>query len=335
MNQYHPDFPADFLLEYLEHGPKDGKKRFLTYTVFRFFTALDKEMDSLAGYLAEHMDNPPSEKDFSILCDYLQADYFFSPSISMHSNDLLYLYYAISIAADVNGSGSLVLDPLMSKYCPDVLRASYDDASFSLDFVYEKELSFWAALYICLSSYESELPALLPEFSHIYWEDLHFTCADFVLYDFFDEYFEIRNCLYHPEFEELIQTLVLATLQYYHTDAEQLAMDTLFQVKHPSAGLAGLYRFGAISIRELPPLDEAGQMMQKLLEYAAAYELRSNLYDYHLEEDKTITLTNWKENLKWHYVQYSNVYNLAISSFYSAFLSKALLKEEWLKLVTS
>ena len=66
-----------------------------------------------------------------------------------------------------------------------------------------------------------------------------------------------------------------------------------------------------------------------VLSYAAAYELRNNLYDYHLDEDKTITLTNWKENLKWHYVQYTNVYNLALSSFVAACYSRKLLQKQF------
>ena len=68
-------------------------------------------------------------------------------------------------------------------------------------------------------------------------------------------------------------------------------------------------------MKDLPVPADAAVLMKHILSYAPAYELRNNLYDYHLDEDKTITLTNWKENLKWHYVQYTNVYNLALSSF--------------------
>lgn len=329
MNQYHPDFPADFLLKYLEDDEEEGLQRFQTYVIFRIFTTLEKKECSLASTLKTQMNLSLTEDDFSTISNYLQDDFFFSPSFADNSNDLLFLYYAIHIAADKNGTGSMLLDRLLSKYCPQALKASYDDASFALDFVYEDELAFWAALYICLSSYETELPSLLPEFSRIYWDDLHFTVADFVLYDFFDEYFEVKNCLRREDFKELIDTLVLATLRSFQTDLEQFTMDALFQIKHPSASLAGIYRFGALDMHALPTLDVASQMMQKILEYAVAYELRTNLYDYHLDEDKTITLTNWKENLKWHYVQYTNVHNLALSSFHSAFLSQKLLKVQW------
>ncbi len=333
MNQYHPDFPADFLLEYLEHDSQKSMQRFQSYVIFRFFTALEKKELSLADTLKAQINISLTEDDFSTISNFLQEDYFFSPSFADNSNDLLFLYYAIHIASDRNGTGAMLLDQLLSKYCPQALKASYDDASFALDFVYEDELAFWAALYICLSSYETELPSLLPEFSRIYWDDLHFTVADFVLYDFFDEYFEVKNCLHRDDFTELIDTLVLATLRSIQTDLEQFTMDALFLIKHPSASLAGIYRFGALDIHDLPTLDAASQMMQKILEYAVAYELRSNLYDYHLDEDKTITLSNWKENLKWHYVQYTNVHNLALSSFHSAFLSQKLLKAQWSKTI--
>ena len=82
------------------------------------------------------------------------------------------------------------------------------------------------------------------------------------------------------------------------------------------------------SIHYSTPAD-AAVLMKHILSYAAAYELRNNLYDYHLDEDKTITLTNWKENLKWHYVQYTNVYNLALSSFVAACYSRKLLQKQF------
>jgi hypothetical protein len=44
---------------------------------------------------------------------------------------------------------------------------------------------------------------------------------------------------------------------------------------------------------------------------------------------RTISLTNWKENLKWHYVQYTNVYNLALSSFVAACYSRKLLQKQF------
>lgn len=328
MNEYNPNFPANLLLEYLEHGPADGLKRFQTYTLYRLFSALSKKDASIAASLYKQLGKKPSLEDFSMLTDYLESDFYFSPSFVADSFDPFFLYCAISVT---NGSedGSILLDPLLSKYCKEALTTCYDDASFTLDFVYEDDTAFWAALYICLTGYEAELPELLPEFSRIYWDDLKFTCGDFVLYDFMDEYFEVKDSLHKAEFTELIQTLVLAVLQSFNTDLEQFTMDALFQLKHPSSRFCSLYSFGAIDISALPPLDTASRSMQHILEYAAAYELRNNLYDYHLGEDNTITLTNWKENLKWHYVQYTNVYNLALDSFYSASLSHQLLKKQF------
>ncbi len=338
MNDFNPDFPADLLIEYLEHGPRKGLQRFKTYTTYRFFCSLSRKLSpsnhgvpalvQMLGTLSEYELHPDS---FDTISEYLMEDSYFSPAIASDSFDTLYLYYAICITADPDGIGQILLDKLLSEHCPDVLKAGYDDASFTLDFVYENELAFWAALYICLTNYEAELPSLLPEFSRIYWKDLHFTCADFVVYDFADEYFETKDCFHKEAFQELIQTLVLATLQSFRTDVKQLCIDALFPLKHPASRFAGLYSFAGIDVKDLPSLDTAEQMMQHLLEYAAAYELRNNLFDYHLEEDNTITLDNWKEKLKWHYVQYTNVYNMAFDTFYSAVLANKLLKKQFLE----
>ena len=67
------------------------------------------------------------------------------------------------------------------------------------------------------------------------------------------------------------------------------------------------------------------------LAYATAYELRNHLYDYHLDEDKTITFENWKDKLKWHYVQYNNVYNMAFMTYYAANLSMRMVKKQFME----
>ena len=144
-----------------------------------------------------------------------------------------------------------------------------------------------------------------------------------------DEYFETKNCSANPAFQEMTDTLVLATLQSFDTDLENFTLDGLFQLKHPSGRFAAVYRSGAIDMKDLPVPADAAVLMKHILSYSAAYELRNNLYDYHLDEDKTITLTNWKENLKWHYVQYTNVYNLALSSFVAACYSRKLLQKQF------
>ena len=144
-----------------------------------------------------------------------------------------------------------------------------------------------------------------------------------------DEYFETKNCSANPAFQEMTDTLVLATLQSFDTDLENFTLDGLFQLKHPAGRFAAIYRSGAIDMKDLPVPADAAVLMKHILSYAAAYELRNNLYDYHLDEDKTITLTNWKENLKWHYVQYTNVYNLALSSFVAACYSRKLLQKQF------
>ena len=106
-------------------------------------------------------------------------------------------------------------------------------------------------------------------------------------------------------------------------------MEVLVQLKHPTSQFAGLYQLGAIGCKNLPPLDVAGRRMEKILEYAAAYELRNHLFDYHLDEDKTITFDNWKDKLKWHYMQYNNVYNMAFMTYYAANLSMRMVKKQF------
>ena len=157
---------------------------------------------------------------------------------------------------------------------------------------------------------------------------MHFAFEDCVLYEFADTYFEVNDCLHKEEFQELIEALMLATLTSFHTDLEQLTMEGLFSVKHPASHFGAVFCAGAIECSPLPPLDEATNLMHDMLFYACAYELRNNLYDYHLDEDKTVTLSNWKEKLQWHYVQYTNVYNLALSSFYAACLMRKMLKKQ-------
>lgn len=38
-------------------------------------------------------------------------------------------------------------------------------------------------------------------------------------------------------------------------------------------------------------------MLANLFRYAALYELRSHLFDFHLDEDRLITLDNWQTEL--------------------------------------
>ena len=204
----------------------------------------------------------------------------------------------------------------------------FSNVDVDLDLLLQTEVQFYAALAICSIHY-STLIALLPKFAAAYMEDLHFTCEDFILYDFMDEYFETKNCSANPAFQEMTDTMVLATLQSFDTDLENFTLDGLFQLKHPAGRFAAIYRSGAIDMKDLPVPADAAVLMKHILSYAAAYELRNNLYDYHLDEDKTITLTNWKENLKWHYVQYTNVYNLALSSFVAACYSRKLLQKQF------
>lgn len=331
MNQFDtPYFSSEFILEY-SRGEADRAKRVQTYVAFRFLTALLKEEQVLAKALEEHLGCELTADGFAEIEEYLMDDLYFTPVFTEHSFDALAFYYALQVTKEKDGMAALYLDKLMSLYAAEALRTNYDDAFFSLEFAYENELLYWAALYICLTGYEESLDDILPEFARIYWKELQFTCGDFLLYDFLNEYFEEKDVLHSPKFKELNHTLVLATLQSFRTDAEGFAMEVLIQLKHPSSQFAGLYQLGAVGCKDLPTLDLAAKRMEKILEYATAYELRNHLYDYHLDEDKTITFDNWKDKLKWHYMQYNNVYNMAFMTYYAANLSMRMVKKQFLE----
>ncbi len=320
-------FPVEFLIDYLENGPEENTDRFQKYVVYRFLSYAAKENISVVEQLHDTLDCPVSEENIHDIYKFLEEDFYFSPAFAENSFDPLLLYYSIVIIEDKSGFGIAILNRILKEACPEIASVDFSNEALELDLLIETEVQFYAALAICSIHYNT-LPLLLPKFAAAYMEDLHFTCEDFILYDFMDEYFETRNCLAQPAFQELIDTLVTATLQSFNTDLENFTLDGLFQLKHPSGRFAGIYRSGALDMRELPIPADAAALMKNILSYAAAYELRNNLYDYHLDEDKTITLTNWKENLKWHYVQYTNVYNLALSSFVAACYSRKLLKKQ-------
>ncbi len=330
MNQYDtPYFPVDFILTYIKNEKVQGLKRLQTYASFRFLATVAKEHPDLVKDLTAHSREALTMNGFDKLTSYLEEDLYFSPSFAENSFEPVLLLFSIEMVEENDGTMAVYMDRILSEYCPDALRVNYDDASFALDFAYENELLYWAAFYISVTGYESALEDILPEFARIYWNDLNFSCGDFLLYDFLNQYFETADVLHDERFIELNQTLVQAVLQSFQTDAERLAMDVMLQLKRPSSYFAGLYQSGVIAIRDLPSVEVAGRRMQKILEYAAAYELRNNLYDFHLDEDKTVTFENWKNDLKWHYVQYSNVYNMAFMTFYASEVSRHLLKKQF------
>ena len=321
-------FPTEFLIEYLDNGPDENMERFQKYVIYRFLSFAAKENPSIIKELHNTLDIPLSSDHFSDITDFLEKDFYFSPSFAENSFDPVLLCYSIAIVDDRSGFGFAILNRIFKEICPEILSVDFSDVDLALDVLLETEIQFYAALSICSVHY-STLTTLLPKFAAAYMEDLHFTCEDFILYDFMDEYFETKNSLSLPAFTELIDTLVLATLQSFDTDLENFTLDGLFQLKHPSGRFSSVYRSGAIDMKDLPVPSDAAIMMKHILSYAAAYELRNNLYDYHLDEDKTVTLANWKETLKWHYVQYTNVYNLALSSFLNACYARKLLKKQF------
>jgi len=331
MNQFDtPYFSFEFVLEYMK-GDADRAKRVQTYAAYRFLSALIKEEPVLVKGLEEHVGCELAVESYDEIEAFLMEDLYFTPVFAENSFDALTFYYALQVTKEKDGMAAMYMDKLMSLYAAEALRVSYDEPSFALDFAFENELLYWAAFYLCVTGYESSLEDILPEFARIYWKDLQFTCGDFLLYDFLSEYFECKDILHCKEFQELNHTLVLATLQSFRTDLESFAMEVLIQLKHPTSQFAGLYQFGAVGCKDLPTLDVAGRRMEKILEYATAYELRNHLYDYHLDEDKTITFENWKDKLKWHYVQYNNVYNMAFMTYYAANLSMRMVKKQFIE----
>ena len=331
MNQFDtPYFSTEFILEYIK-GEESRVRRVQTYTAFRFLSVLLKNEPVLAKALEEHLGCELQESGYEEIEAFLMEDLYFTPVFTENSYDTLAFYFALQVTKEKDGVAAMYMDKLLSLYAADALRINYDEVSFALDFLYENELLYWAALYIAVTSYETSLEDILPEFARIYWKDLQFTCGDMLLYDFLNEYFGQKDVLHCTEFKELNHTLVLATLQSFRTDLEGFAMEVLMQLKHPSSQFAGLYQFGAVGCKDLPTLEVAGKRMEKILEYATAYELRNHLYDYHLDEDKTITFANWKDKLKWHYVQYNNVYNMAFMTYYTANLSMRMVKKQFLE----
>lgn len=325
---FHPFFPTDFLIEYLENGSENNMERFQTYVVYRFLSSAAKEHPDVVTELRDTLECPVSMDSLTDIFRFLEKDDYFSPSFSENSFDALLLFYAIAIINDKSGFGIAVLNRLIKKITPEIASVDFSNTALELNLLLETKIQFYAALSVCSIHY-STLFLFLPKFSAAYKEDFHFTCEDFVLYDFMNEYFGTKNCLSQPAFSEMIDTLVLATLQSFRTDLENFTLDALFQLKHPSGRFASLYRSGAVDMTDLPTPSDASALMKHILSYAAAYELRNNLYDYHLDEDKTITLTNWKTDLKWHYVQYTNVYYHALSSFVTACCSKKLLTKQF------
>lgn len=318
-------FPSEFILDYRKE--EAGAKRLLTYTIFRFLSCAGADNAALPSLLKEKSSRPVTEADFSLIEDYLSGDYYFSPSFTPDSFDPFYLCTAIMLAQDVCAGNTALPDELIRQYAPVAASLPYADGGLDLSALLTTGTDFYAALAFCIMHHEAALPAILPRFTEAYRPEFHFTCEDFILFDFMDEYFEEKNCRRHPSFVKLIDTLVTATLNYYDTD-----FGTILEKECAPGGssrFAGINRCGNIQLPAITDTDKACHMLAGLFRYAAAYELRNNLFDFHLEDDRLITLSNWEEKLRWHYVQYSNVYQLALDSFHSAMLARALLKKQF------
>lgn len=331
MNQcYDQFFPAEFLMDYLENGSADAEDRFLTYVMFRFFSAVEKNDNSFFKTLSSQLTYPIANSDFSKITDFLAKDFYFSPSFQENSFDPYFLLCAIHIVNDQSEKGSLVFLHELNIRCPQIASTDFDEANLDFDYLIQTEEDFFAALYLSYTKHRISFDELLPKFAARYWPELHFTCEDFVLYDFMNEYFGLKNCLADENFLELIDTLVQATLNYNNSTISTLAISEAPAILNGTASrFAGTKRFASVALSDTFHSEELEAILTELFRYAAAYELRNNLFDFHLDEDKFITLDNWKEKLHWHYVQYSNVYELALSSFYTACLSRKLLKKEF------
>lgn len=329
MEQYKEQlFPSDFILDYIQDEAQ--KKRFLTYVAFRFLSFAGEGDTTLPTRLKEALSCPFTPQAFTVIEDYLMEDYYFSPSFRQGTYEPLYLYAAISLVSAAHPKELAFFEELIATYCPVAASLCYEDNGLQLASILQTGSDFYAALYLAVTSHETKLSSLLPKFTEAYAESYHFTCEDYILFDFMDEYFEQKHCIRHASFTELIDTLVAATLNYYNTDFDTLVeKDAAQALSGASSRFAGTKRIGSIIITASTEHDTTCRMLANIFRYAAMYELRNNLFDFHLEDDKLITLDNWKENLRWHYVQYANVYDLALDSFYAAMLSRELLKAQF------
>lgn len=335
MNQcYEPFFPTEFLVDYLKNGGSE-ENRFSVYVAYRFLSTSAKEDSSLPQKLKELLSYSATEHDFEKILDYLSVDFYFSPSFAENSYDTYLLLCAIRIFEDFSGNAAVSFESLIGTYCPQIASTDFDEADLDFSSLIQTEADFYAALYLSFAKHRISFEELLPKFAARYWSELHFTCEDFVLYDFMNEYFGLTNCLANPEFNLMVDTLVDAVLSYNHTSISSfLSGDGRSCLNAVSSRFAGIKRFGSIAIGDSLKNEELEDILAGLLRYSAVYELRNNLFDFHLDEDKWITLDNWKEQLRWHYVQYANVFESALSSFYSACLSRELLKRDFAHILT-
>lgn len=321
-------FSSEFISDYIQDDA--GKKRFLTYVVFRFLSFAGEEDSMLPARLKEHLSCTFSSGDFCVLTDFLAADYYFSPTLAQGTFEPFYLYTAIHLMNHATPKELSFFEEQLVSFCPVAAGLSYGDSAPDLAAILHTGMDFYAALYLAATREEASLSNILPRFTESYQEAYRFTCGDFILFDFMDEYFEQKNCRRHSAYIEMIDTLVAATLNYYDTDFGTLLEREIAQTLMGNGSrFAGVKRFGSIGLPASCNTDIGCHMLAELFRYAAAYELRNNLFDFHLEDDKLITLDNWKENLRWHYVQYANVYEMALDSFYTTVLSIELLKKQF------
>lgn len=321
-------FPADFIWDYIQQD--DGKERFLTYTIFRFFAFAGSDDTTLPQLLKSKLSSDFSLDGFSMIEEYLNADYYFSPTLVTDTFEPFYLYAAIMLVRDFTDNATAILDELIANYSPAVAGLSSFDTNIDFTCLLQTGTDFYAALTLATLRSFSMLPALLVRFTEVYQEEYHFTCEDYILFDFMDEYFEEKNCRQNPSFIEMVDTLVAATLNYHNTDFGTILEKEIAQsFSGASSRFAGAKRFGSVQLLPVADTDTGCRMLAELFRYASIYELRNNLFDFHLDEDNLITLENWKEKLRWHYVQYANVYQMALDSFYAASLEKALLKQQF------
>lgn len=123
----------------------------------------------------------------------------------------------------------------------------------------------------------------------------------------------------------LTQHLVITRLTLKHCSAAEVPG----LLSGTASRFAVQKRFGALGLTRLPDHDTCLALLSESFRYAALYELRSNLFDYHLEEDRLVTADNWKDTIRFHFVQYQHIYEQALDGFYAAVLSRKLLRAEF------
>ena len=106
--------------------------RFQKYVVFRFLSAAAKEDPSVVTALRDQLECPLDLNQFSVISDFLNKDFYFSPSFSEDSFDPVLLCYAVAVIDDRSGFGLAILNRIFKKICPELSAVDFSDLSLNI-----------------------------------------------------------------------------------------------------------------------------------------------------------------------------------------------------------